>query len=99
MFKAFVLFLFLFSCNNLKYPKWFIHSNIVKDKIYGLGSGVTLEEAKKVAISDIAGQIRTTVSSKTTSLTREDSRIGYETSFTQDISNKVNDTTIRILLL
>ncbi len=90
-----LIFLLLLSCGTKsQYPAWFTNVSQNNTKIYGIGSGITIEEAKKVALSDIASQIRVSVSSSTISTMRDDSRIGYERGLIQDISNKVEDTII-----
>ncbi len=95
MIKMSTILIFLIaSCGGTKYPSWFIKNIANDNKIYGVGSGVSLDEAKKIAANDIASQIRTVISSKTISSTKEDSRIGYEQSFIQDISSKVSNTVL-----
>ena len=95
MVKMFIILIFLIaSCGGTKYPAWFTKNIANDNKIYGVGSGVSLDEAKKIAANDIASQIRTVISSKTISSTKEDSRIGYEQSFIQDVSSKVSNTVL-----
>lgn len=90
-----VLVLLLFACSQYnQYPAWFTNVNTDNTKLYGVGSGISIEEAKKVAVSDIASQISISVNSRTFSTMRDDNRIGYEKNFIQDISNKVDDTII-----
>ncbi len=95
MIKMSIILIFLIaSCGGTKYPSWFTKNIANDNKIYGVGSGVSLDEAKKIAANDIASQIRTVISSKTISSTKEDSRVGYEQSFIQDISSKVSNTVL-----
>ena len=95
MIKMSIILIFLIaSCGGTKYPDWFTKNIANDNKIYGIGSGISLNEAKKIAANDIASQIRTVISSKTISSVKEDSRIGYEQAFIQDISSKVSNTVL-----
>lgn len=94
MFYKLAVFLLLLGCGTIKYPSWLSNFNRDTDKLYGIGTGISPEEAKKVAVNDIASQIRISVSSRSISTMRDDNRVGYEKGFIQDISNKVDDTVI-----
>ena len=51
------------ACGGVEYPSWYLESDADSTHLYGVGSGESLESAKKMALNDLSSQISLSVDS------------------------------------